>query len=99
MTGDSDQALNVMIFLYHQSLMKIISMGCLKRNWNNGINLYYENACLHLILGTPVVIYTDILLRSMGPISEKDMVSNFFYIYIKKKYAHYEKFANCELID
>lgn len=31
-----------------------------------------------IILDTPVVIYTDILLRSMGPISEKDMVSRLY---------------------
>lgn len=50
---------------------------------------------MEMILDTPVVVYTDILLRSMGPISEKDMVSSFFY----KEYAHCDKFANCEITD
>lgn len=36
---------------------------------------YHVEMHAFIILDTPVVIYTDILLRSMGPISEKDMVS------------------------
>lgn len=51
-----------------------------------------------IILDTPVVIYTDILLRSMGPISEKDMVSRLYEN--SELCAHNEKLLPiCEIVD
>lgn len=53
------------------------------------VSTYHVEMHAFIILDTPVVIYTDILLRSMGPISEKDMVS--------RLYENSEICAKCKL--
>lgn len=60
--------------------IKFKLLGFLKKNLKKCVSCvmiltYHVEMHAFIILDTPVVIYTDILLRSMGPISEKDMVS------------------------